>query len=314
MKPKITALEISKYLGVTVQAVHKKIKALNLSVFKSLNKTYFGHNVSKAIVNPKSEIKKICVSVVKGGVGKTTITEALALNASLYGFKVLCIDVDQQANLTKSLGASDIAKTKPVMIDLVSGASESEKSIINVFDGLDLIPSRLDNVNLDGYLMLNRINPTSIFDNILGDIIKNYDLIFIDCPPTLGSVVCSSILFSDLTISPLNPDPFSYEGIVIMDKEIKNIEQQFAKKIDWRILLNKFDTRTILSSEYVEEMLKNNEYKSKVLNSVIRTSQEFSNVKSRDKTIFDSLKASTSREDILLLTQELFPVRRGSKK
>jgi len=305
MHPKITALEMANYLSLTVQAVHKKIKVLDLSTKKSANKTFFGHNEARAMIKKPTALKKICVSVIKGGVGKTTITEALAINASLYGLRVLCIDVDQQANLTKGLNATEKARNKPVMIDIISNNQSASDSIIQVSEGLDLFPSRLDNVTLDNYLMTNRINLATIFTNIFSPFHENYDLVIIDCPPTLASSVCASILYSDILLSPLNPDIYSYEGINIMSKELDDLKYQFNSNIEWKILLNKFDTRTIISSEYIEEILEKPEYQNRVLKSIVRLSQEFPNAKKKQRSIFDSLRKSTAKEDIHALTQEL---------
>jgi chromosome partitioning protein len=305
MNPKITALDMANYLGITVQAVHKKIKSLNLKTSKSLNKTYFGHNIARKIIKEPSSLKKICVSVIKGGVGKTTISEAIAINASLFGLRVLCIDADQQANLTKGLQATEMARNKPVLIDILSNNQNPLNSIIQISEGLDLFPSRLDNVILDNYLMTNRINLSTIFTNLFSHIHHKYDLIIIDCPPTLGSSVCASILYSDILLSPLNPDIYSYEGINIMAKELADLKYQFNSNIEWKILLNKFDTRTVISSEYVEEIMEKPQYQSKILKSIIRLSQEFPNAKKKQKGVFDTLRKSTAKEDILALTKEL---------
>ncbi len=119
IEPKITAAEVAEYLGLTVQAVHKRIKILGLKESKGQNRIFFGHDTARKIINPQVKQLKIAISVVKGGVGKTTITEALAVKACLYGIRVLCVDVDQQANLTKGLAMDMMAKERPVMIDLV---------------------------------------------------------------------------------------------------------------------------------------------------------------------------------------------------
>jgi len=306
--PKITAAEVAQYLDLTVQAVHKRIKVKGLKEKKGQNRIYFGHETAREIINPQVKQLKIATAVVKGGVGKTTLTEALAIRMALYGLRVLCIDVDQQANLTKGLSMHEEAKQCPIMIDLVEGKAEAADAILSVIPGLDLIPSRLDNVTLDGYMMINRVNPSVIFDRIFKDVFQNYDLIIFDCPPTIGSTVCSAMLAADMVIAPLNPDVYSYEGIEIMGKEIENIHEQFNKSINWKILLNKFDSRTILSTDYISQLIKDPDFSSKLLKSVIRTSQEFPNMKNKGKTIFDSLKKSTAKEDIDALAREIMSI------
>lgn len=305
--PKITAAEVADYLGLTVQAVHKRIKTLGLKESKGQNKIFFGHETARKIINPQVRQLKIATAVVKGGVGKTTIAEALAVKTCLYGLRVLCVDVDQQANLTKGLAMDIQAKDCPVMIDLVEQRAHVEEAILPVIPGLDLLPSRLDNVTLDGYMMVQRINPQIIFNKILSPIYDNYDLILFDCPPTLGSTVCAAILASDIVLAPINPDVYSYEGIEIMDKEIQNIRAQFQKDIQWMILPNKFDARLLLSNNYLKDLIQDDHKFSKRLlrNCVIRTSQEFSNMKKKEKTIYDTLKKTTAKEDIDALAKEI---------
>lgn len=305
---KITAAEIASYLNITVQAIHKRIKVNGLKEKKTQGRVYFGHETARKIICPHVKQLKIALSVVKGGVGKTTLTEALAIRTALYGLRVLCIDVDQQANLTKGLGMDSEAKECPVMIDLIEKNVDPMESILSVMPGLDLVPSRLDNVTLDGYLMLKRVNPANVFNKIFENIYKNYDLIIFDCPPTLGSTVCAAMLSSDLVIAPLNPDVYSYEGIEIMDKETENIYQQFNSRINWKILLNKFDNRTLLSTDYISQLLKDTKFSSRLLKSVIRTSQEFPNMKNKGKTIFDYLRKSTAKEDIDALAKEIIGI------
>ncbi len=311
--PKITAAEVASYLKLTVQAVHKRIKVKGLKEKKGQNRTYFGHNTAREIIIPKVHQFKIATAVVKGGVGKTTLAEALAIRTALYGLRVLCIDVDQQANLTKGLAMDEQAKQCPIMIDIIENKTDPKDAILTVIPGLDLIPSRLDNVTLDGYMMLNRINPSFVFDKLFGKVFQNYDLIIFDCPPTLGSTVCASMLCADLVIAPINPDVYSYDGIEIMDKEIENMYEQFNKKINWKILLNKFDSRTILSTDYISQLIKDPAFSSKLFKSIIRTSQEFPNMKKKGKTIFDSLRKSTAKEDIDALAREIIGMMQSNK-
>ena len=307
IQPRITAAELAEYLDLTVQAIHKRADSLGLKKTKSNGRLLFTHNEAKLIINPKYKQFKISTAVVKGGVGKTTMAEALAVRASLYGVRVLCVDLDQQANLTKGLGMADQAKNCPVMIDLVEEGTNAvvDESVLNVAPGLDLIPSRLDNVTLDGYIMIRRINPATLINKTLSSIFHRYDLIIFDCPPTLGSTVCAAMLASDLVIAPVNPDIYSYEGISIMQKEFQNIHSDFNREINWKILLNKFDSRTVLSTGYIEQLVKDENFSKRLLSSVIRASQEFPNTKSRGKTIFDSTKKSTAKEDTDAFTKEI---------
>ncbi|WP_119328376.1 ParA family protein [Cysteiniphilum halobium] len=305
IEAKISISEIADFLNVTNQAVHKRVKSKGIEPNKTQNKHYFTHDKIRKLLEPKCNQFVLSTAVVKGGVGKTTIAESIAIRMSLYGLKVLVIDLDQQANLTKGFQVDEIARTTPVMIDVISKAAEPQDSIVTVTDGIDMIPSRLDNVTLDSYMMINRINPINVFKRLYGNLLTKYDVIIFDCPPTLGTLVCSAMSFSDLVIAPLNPDIYSYEGIEIMEKEVNEIKTEFAIDISWRILLNKFDSRTILSTDYITQLIKDKKYSQKLLKSVIRTSQEFPNTKNKGKSLFDNFRKSTAKEDIDCLVKEL---------
>ena len=308
ISPKITVSELAEVLSITPQAIHKKIKKLGIQPKKQQNKLYLTHTDVRQILSTNSvKPYKISTSVVKGGVGKTTIAEALSIGASLLGAKVMIIDLDQQANITKGFGMSEAARQTPIMIDIVSKTANPHESIIHeAVPGIDLVPSRLDNVTLDNYLTVNRVNPIKLFDRLFGDLFHDYDLVIFDCPPTLGAVVCSAMVVSDIVLSPLNPDVYSYEGIEIMSKEVNQTKEEFGlNNIEWRILLNKFDSRTILSTDYISQIIQSEKYSSKLLRSVVRTSQDFPNSKNKERSIFDSLKKSTAKEDVLCLVNEI---------
>lgn len=305
IEAKISISEIADFLNVTNQAVHKRVKSKGIEPNKSQNKHYFTHDTIQKLLEPKCNQFVLSTAVVKGGVGKTTIAESIAIRMSLYGLKILVIDLDQQANLTKGFQIDEIARTTPVMIDVISKAAEPQDSIVTVTDGIDMIPSRLDNVTLDSYMMINRINPINVFKRLYGNLLAKYDVIIFDCPPTLGTLVCSAMSFSDLVIAPLNPDIYSYEGIEIMEKEVNEIKSEFTIDINWRILLNKFDSRTILSTDYITQLIKDKKYSQKLLKSVVRTSQEFPNTKNKGKSLFDNFRKSTAKEDIDCLVKEL---------
>jgi chromosome partitioning protein len=301
----MSVIDAASYLGVTAQGIHQKLKLHSLQANKAQNKTYFSHETAKDVFNIKLDPIRIAMAVVKGGVGKTTLVEAIAVRLALYGLRILLVDLDQQANLTIGLGMASQAASTPVMIDLIEGKEKPENAVLNVIPGLDLIPSRLDNVTLDNFMMINRVNPQLIFQNLFSEIYKNYDVVLFDCPPTLGSTVCAAILASDLLIAPMNPDVYSYEGIEIMNKEIEHIESQFQREIDWKILLNKFDSRTFLSGEYLKDVIKDEKYEKRLLSSVIKNSMEFPKMKNKGKTIFDTLRATTAKDDIDGVVKEL---------
>lgn len=305
LEPKISIPEIANYVDISIPAAHKRLKSNEIKETRSGKLFYLTPSSAREFVKPQVKPLKIALAVVKGGVGKTTIAEALGIRCALYGLKTLFVDLDQQSNLTIGLGMHEAAKNCPIMIDIVERKANAEDAIISVCEGVDLIPSRLDNVTLDNYLTINRINFDAVITKLFSEVFKRYDLVVFDCPPTLSATVCAAMLASDLVIAPVNPDVYSYEGILIMDKEMANIKDQFFKDINWRILLNRFDSKTMLSTDYITSLINDTKFANRLLKSVIRTSQEFPNSKKKGGSIFDTLRKHVAKEDIDSLAREI---------
>ncbi len=308
MNSKYTAIDASHFLGVSVQAIHKQLKLKSLSYEKTQNRVYFGHSTAKILFNLKFTPKIIAFQIVKGGTGKTSLAHAIAIRANLYGAKVLCIDLDQQANLTQALQIN--AEEQPVMVDILKDGIKLSEAIINISEGLDLIPSRIENAILDNIIMLNRFPLDRVYRDRLQEIRKEYDLIIIDCPPALGQSVAAVALTSDTIIAPVTPEEFSLSGLKISVQEIINIEQNFGVQIPFRLILNKFDTRTSLSHEVLSTLIKHPIYNERLFKTYIRTSQDFPNAIANGASIFDNFKNSSAKEDIDLLTQELLGIQK----
>ncbi len=304
MNPKMQVSDAAEYLGVTIQAIHKNIKTNQLETSKSQNKMYFGHKTAKEIF--KLDILPTCFTWqnLKGGVGKTNLSFATAARLASYGLEVLVIDLDQQGNFTQACGVD--AEDKPVMFDIIKDNINISDCIINIHEGLDLLPSRIENALLDNLFAVNGLPVDRELKKRISPLKKHYDIIFIDCPPSLSSSVCAATLCADYVILPTDPEKFSLSGLQITLNEIKkNISERYDIHVNIKILLNKFDGRTNLSHQVLTALLSDEKFNSKLFKSFIRTSQEFPNSISKGTSIFDSLKPSTAKEDIDLLCHEL---------
>jgi chromosome partitioning protein len=300
---RMTAVDAAKLKNVTTQAIHKELKAKSLESYKNNNRVYFRHDTAKKIFNHSFKKSIISFQIVKGGTGKTTITHAFAIRANLYGAKVLCIDLDQQGNLTQAFGVN--CDNSPVMVDIIDDTTLIDKAIINITSGLDIIPSRIENAVLDNHLMLNKHPLDRVYKNIINTVIENYDLIVIDCPPALGQSVTAATLASDTIIFPLTPEKFSLSGLEISYKEISTINKRFNTSCNFKILLNKFDMRTALSSEVLAKIMNHPLFQKMTCNTFIRSCQDFPNMLYAATNIFSNTKSSAAKDDIDLLTKEI---------
>lgn len=300
--PKMTAADSADFMGVTIQSLHRYIKSGGLDSQKSNNRVYFGFETARDLFRLRFDKRIISFQVVKGGTGKTSIALSFATRANLYGARVLCIDLDQQGNLTQALGID--ATDKPILIDVLDNG-EISKAIINVSPGFDLIPSRIENAVLDKHLMIKGYPLDKVYVDLISKVKHEYDLIVIDCPPALGHSVAAATLASDTVIAPIVPDSFSLSGLKITHDEIISLGDKFHKTIRIKILINKFDQRNALSGEVLTNIITEEKYKGKVCSTFIRACQEIQNAIYTRTSIYNSLRNNTAKEDIDLFTKEI---------
>lgn len=300
--------EASHFLEISRHGVHKRLKSKNINLPKEGRTFYINHACAKELFNLKFKTKIISMQIVKGGTGKTTLVQSIATRASLYGARVLCIDLDQQANLTLSFNKLKESEKTPVMVDIIEDSLDIKESILSIVDGLDIIPSRMDNASLDNALLLKKCRLDKVYKRILEPLKKQYDLILFDCPPSIGQSVSAATLASDYIIAPVTPSEFSISGLKISIKEINSIESDFEKKIDIRILLNMHDSRKKTSFEVLENLVSKKAYKNKLFKSYIRINQAFENVIKDRITIYEKLKWTPEKEDVDLITKEILGI------
>lgn len=302
-EPKLSIPAVANFLGISAQGVHHQLKSKGITAPRIGNKSYINHEIAKIIFNINFNKKVIVGQIVKGGTGKTTTIDYISSCANAFGAKVLIIDADPQGNLTDLFDIE--ADEHPALIDVVKGNSLLDDAIININPGLDLIPSRIENVVLDTTIVNDRMSVDLFYSNLLEDVQDQYDFIFIDCPPTLGLAVTAASLFADLIIAPLNPDKFSSKGLAILRHEIRLLQKNFKRDVNFKVYLNKFSSKTILSDKTVMTLLSDEALSPHVLSTTIQFSQEIPNLSDENKNVFSHLKKSISRDDFCLLTQEI---------
>lgn len=304
--PKISLSHIATLLDVSLQAIHQKLRAKGLKASKLSNKSYVHHILSRELFNISFKKIKIAAQIVKGGPGKTTTIDAISSCAHAYGARCLLIDLDPQGNLTdvKNIDVDN----HPVMIDVLNNDASIEESIVHLHTGLDMIPSRIENVVLANTINNKNLNIEKMFDFMLEGVIDNYDFIFIDTPPTLTKDISAVDLFIDKIIVPLNPEAFSEKGLSILQEELHMLNTQYRSdknSINYKVFLNKFSGNTILSELALQKILSSDELKSRCLDVAVRLSQEIPNAANDKKNIFSYLKKSTARTDFELLTRQI---------
>ena len=306
MQPKMSIAHAANFLNVSGQAVHKQLKLKNINCPKMGNKLYLTYEEAKQLFNIHFSRKVIVGQIVKGGTGKTTTIDSVASCANTYGARVLKIDADPQGNLTDACGID--AEDKPVLIDVITDKIDIKDAIVNVSSGVDLIPSRIENVILDNVIVNERMPLDHFYSDMLAPIANNYDFIFIDCPPTMGQAVTAASLYADIILAPLNPDKFSAKGLKILKHEIDTLNKRFKTNIAYKVFLNKFSGKTILSEKAIVSLINDPDLEGRILQTTVQFSQEIPNITDGNKNLFSLLKSSPTRDDFDRLARELLEI------
>ena len=310
----ITTKDFSSLINVSAHLIYKLIKENNLPVVPQGNKNALPAETIRKILELRGfKFKKninepyiLNVFGMKGGIGKTSIATAFAEGASRLGFNVLAIDLDMQGNLTQSFNMKKHGQ--PVLYHALIGNKNIKDIIIPIDSNLHLIPSSLDNSQIEHVLNSKQsINITNFIDEMLGAVKNKYDLIVIDCPPSIHKITVCASCFATENLIPINADIDSFDGVVMTVSEIEKIERSFNNlqvKINYKIVFNKYDAREKLSFNIMALLSEKRNLKENLLPIVIRTNTAFKNTKADGEYIFDARK-STAKEDCFMLISEM---------
>lgn len=297
MNPKMTSKEAAAFLGISPRQVYKRLIEAELPFMRSGSTIYFGYPTARQLFRLSMKPKAIAFQIVKGGTGKTSLACAVAVRANLYGLRVLCIDLDQQGNLTNSFGVD--AETLPVMIDILAEGYSYDEAITRVFPGMDILASRIENALLDDVIKLKRLELDKVYSEPFAKLKEKYDLIVVDCPPNLGQSVAAVTLAVDQVVAPVIPESYALSGLKSTRNAIRELEENYNTKIALGIAVNKHDPRALLSQE-ARQMLTGYP--------VIHTSTEFPDAIARGESIFDNFKNSQAKKDVDQLTRAILGI------
>lgn len=201
----------------------------------------------------------------KGGVAKTTTAINVASQWAKEGKKVLLIDLDPQSSATKALfGNEDFEDT---IYDVLTGEVEAADAVVHSPNyGIDVIPSEIMLSGIE-IILASKFGRESILKRALGEIKEEYDIIVIDCSPSLGLLTVNALIASKDIVIPICPEYFSLMGIDLILETLKNIQTGLGHTINVRgIIISKYRNRKIV--EKVISDLKSN-YSIPVFNNYI---------------------------------------------
>ena len=196
--------------------------------------------------------KIIAVVNQKGGVGKTTSAVNLTAALTELGLKVLLCDFDPQANATSGLGV-DKRKIKKDVYDVVIDGVDPKEAIVHTKFG-DVLPSSADLAGA-GVELIAMDDPNRRLAMALQSIRGDYDLIFIDCPPSLEMLTLNGLTAADGILVPVQCEYYALEGLSDLMSTLRMVKRRInpAREI-FGVLLTMFDGRTNFSTQVAQEV------------------------------------------------------------
>jgi chromosome partitioning protein len=200
--------------------------------------------------------KVISIANQKGGVGKTTCSINLGGALAELGYRVLCIDMDPQANLTVGLGIS-LSEVHVSMADVLSEDRVPFDEIVRPSDmpGLSVAPATLELASTEVELFTAIGREMVLRDALAGWPERQFDVIIIDCPPTLGLLTINSLVASSRVIIPVQTQYYAIKGLTALIKVINTIKLKLNHDLEiLGLLATFFDGRTVLAREMLANL------------------------------------------------------------
>lgn len=199
----------------------------------------------------------IAIANQKGGVGKTTTAINLAGSLAEQGFRVLCVDMDPQANLTVGLGIN-LRTVERSMADVLvdPDVGLEQVTIPTQTTGIDVAPSTIDLSATENALFTTIGREQALREALQGWAVDQYDYVLIDCPPTLGLLTLNALVAAHGVIIPVQTQYYALKGFTALVNVINQIRSKGLNP-QLRILgllPTFFDGRTILGRDMLQEM------------------------------------------------------------
>jgi chromosome partitioning protein len=199
----------------------------------------------------------IAVANQKGGVGKTTTAINLAGSLAEQGFRILCIDMDPQANLTVGLGIN-LRTVERSMAEALTEADVTLQEIVlpTQTSGIDVAPATIDLSASENVLFSMIGREQALREVVQGWALDHYDYVIIDCPPTLGLLTINGLVAAEGVIIPVQTQYYALKGFTALANVINQIRSKGLNS-DLRILgilPTFFDGRTILARDMLHEL------------------------------------------------------------
>ena len=246
--------------------------------------------------------KVICITNQKGGVGKTSTTESIAACLTKKGYRVLCLDMDPQGNLSFSVDAG--TEDFPTIYDVLKGTTKVLFAVQKT-TSFDIIASSLllNSVDLEfteqdrEFILKERLEPAR----------EKYDYILIDTPPALSLLTINAFTAADSIIIPMVVDAFSLQGIAELNETIMRVRKAYNPNLKIEgIVLNKYSFWSRMSKEILATaQMVATDLDTKIFHQKIHARRTISEAQARQMSLLEYAPNSRYMRDTMKLVDEI---------
>ena len=245
--------------------------------------------------------KVIAVVNQKGGVGKTTSTVNLTAALHDLGLKVLLCDFDPQANATSGMGVEK-RKIKYSVYDVTINNVPAENAIVHTEYG-DVLPASSDLAGATVELISAEHRERQL-DKALSSVKKDYDLIFIDCPPSLELLTLNGLCAADAIFVPVQCEYYALEGLSDLMETLRMVKRKLNPRLEiFGVALTMFDGRTNFSTQVAQEVRRH--FPGKVFATVIPRNVRLAEAPSHGIPVTHYDRASRGSKAYLAMAEEI---------
>jgi len=192
----------------------------------------------------------------KGGVGKTTTTINLGAALAEFGRRVLLVDFDPQGALSVGLGIHPLQLEYTVYNLLMErGVTAADVVLKTGVDGVDLLPSNIDLSGAEVQLV-HEVGREYVLGGVLEPVLPEYDVLLIDCQPSLGLLTVNALACAHGVLVPLECEYFAMRGVALLMEMIDKITRRLNHKLAIEgLLATMYDSRTLHSREVLSSIV-----------------------------------------------------------
>jgi len=251
-----------------------------------------------------------CLCNQKGGCAKTVSSIIIGIGLAREGRRVLLVDVDSQGSMTASLGYQRPDQMENTLATILGRIILDEpvspgEGILHQAEAVDLLPANIELSGLE-VTLVNTMSRETILREYLNSVREQYDVILLDCCPSLGMLTINALAAADQVLIPMQAHYLSIKGLEQLIRTISNVKRKINPGLEIAgILITMADLRTTYSREIIELLRNSYGDKLRIFNSIIPQSIRAAETSAEGRSIYLHDPAGKVSAAYTALTQEV---------